>query len=511
MTSLRKQENTLVAVVGVLNAAVPPDGSAEPAFALTDGTLNVHQRVKNDVSTVSILRSIEVYTRQKIVELGKTGVFQDYMGDIFVRDAPSGDTDTDFVYRLSDKNPLGDNKRSAALIQTPTVPPKVVSPVPPQVQPKVVSPPPPPPPPPVPNGKAMTSEELDKAPLDNQFEKQIELRATDAAKAALADVDVAKQIKAEKMTAAQIERAKWNGDATNKEAWNNSFNCNGSVNGPALQFSEYKLRSNLYVSLIIVHKNKDSDIVDICKFNGGAIVNAANEKCLGGGGVDGAIHRAAGPVLRDDCNNITEKSPDVRCPTGTAWITPKDSINQNNVSYPPQTVPANIPGIQVKRIIAVTGPVFDKHSDDKYKVQKDGRVEYSQVAVELLTTIRVSLKIAYHYKFESIAFPAISCGIFGYPYDAFARLMLDAIEFETKQRVTLRLFLFINDKDILQTFQTVIRADSRFVHESTGLSNSGGGSARRAAPRSARANPRHRSQLGPSASRVPGTRRGGCA
>ena len=61
---------------------------------------------------------------------------------------------------------------------------------------------------------------------------------------------------------------------------------------------------------------------DLTKADVDAIVNAANQRMLGGGGVDGAIHRAAGPELRAACAAVPEVRPDVRCPTGEARITP---------------------------------------------------------------------------------------------------------------------------------------------------------------------------------------------
>jgi O-acetyl-ADP-ribose deacetylase len=113
-----------------------------------------------------------------------------------------------------------------------------------------------------------------------------------------------------------------------------------------------------------------------------AIVNAANQALAGGGGVDGAIHRAAGPDLREACKRIPMVRPFVRCPTGEARITPGFDL------------PA-------RWIIHTVGPVWT-----------DGRAGEPDL---LASCYRESLRLAAEQGIVSIAFPAISCGVFGYP------------------------------------------------------------------------------------------------
>jgi O-acetyl-ADP-ribose deacetylase (regulator of RNase III) len=128
---------------------------------------------------------------------------------------------------------------------------------------------------------------------------------------------------------------------------------------------------------------------DITKLAVDAIVNAANETLLGGGGVDGAIHRAAGPELLCACREIPEVRPGVRCPTGAARITPGFRL------------PA-------RYVIHTVGPVW-----------RGGNRGESNL---LSNCYRASLESAREYNLHSIAFPAISCGIYGYPVDRAARL-----------------------------------------------------------------------------------------
>jgi O-acetyl-ADP-ribose deacetylase (regulator of RNase III) len=132
---------------------------------------------------------------------------------------------------------------------------------------------------------------------------------------------------------------------------------------------------------------------DITTLQVDAIVNAANETLLGGGGVDGAIHRAAGPDLLAACRALPQVRPNVRCPTGQARITPGFRL------------PA-------KYVIHTVGPVW--HGGD------DGEPD------RLASCYRESLRLAHEHGLRSMAFPAISCGVFGYPVDLAVPIALAA-------------------------------------------------------------------------------------
>jgi O-acetyl-ADP-ribose deacetylase (regulator of RNase III) len=124
---------------------------------------------------------------------------------------------------------------------------------------------------------------------------------------------------------------------------------------------------------------------DITRIEIEVIVNAANERMLGGGGVDGAIHRAAGPELLAACREVPELRPGVRCPTGQARLTPGFRL------------PARF-------VVHTVGPVW----------QGGGRGEPELLA----SCYRESLKLALVAGATSIAFPAISTGVYGYPMRA---------------------------------------------------------------------------------------------
>ena len=124
---------------------------------------------------------------------------------------------------------------------------------------------------------------------------------------------------------------------------------------------------------------------DITEENTDAIVNAANSRLAGGAGVDGAIHRAGGPAIMAECRKIGS------CPTGQAVI----------------TTGGNLPA---RHVIHTVGPIY----------RGGGQGE----AGLLTSAYQNSLKLAVKYGLQSISFPAISCGVYGYPIHEAAHLAL---------------------------------------------------------------------------------------
>lgn len=148
---------------------------------------------------------------------------------------------------------------------------------------------------------------------------------------------------------------------------------------------------------------------DITKLHVDAIVNAANKTLLGGGGVDGAIHRAAGPELLRECHTLNG------CETGHSKITKGYRL-------------------PCKYIIHTVGPVW--------------RGGQSQEAEKLRSCYRTALDIAVEQGIRSIAFPCISTGVYGYPKDQASRIAIDAIQGHTYKGEVIICCFSKEDKEI---------------------------------------------------------------
>ena len=141
-----------------------------------------------------------------------------------------------------------------------------------------------------------------------------------------------------------------------------------------------------------------------------AIVNAANSQMLGGGGVDGAIHRAAGPELLEACKKIPVENG-IRCPAGEARITGAGNL-------------------KAKHVIHTVGPRYgvDEPSDQL-----------------LASAYQNSLDLALSHECRSIAFPAISCGVYGYPHGEAAGIAVSVCSRPEYKQLAIYFYLFSDE------------------------------------------------------------------
>jgi len=148
---------------------------------------------------------------------------------------------------------------------------------------------------------------------------------------------------------------------------------------------------------------------DITKQTTDAIVNAANPSLMGGGGVDGAIHRAGGPTILEECKQIVSRQG--RLPTGKAVTTTGGNL-------------------KARHVIHTVGPVWHGGSSNEADL--------------LASAYRESLKVATEHNLTSISFPSISTGAYGYPLGDASRVAVKAVvSFLKEQATSLKEVVFV--------------------------------------------------------------------
>jgi O-acetyl-ADP-ribose deacetylase (regulator of RNase III) len=159
-----------------------------------------------------------------------------------------------------------------------------------------------------------------------------------------------------------------------------------------------------------------------------AIVNAANPGLLGGGGVDGAIHRAAGPALLQACRALPESAPGMRCPTGEARITPGFAL------------PA-------RHVIHTVGPIWHGGAHGE--------------ALLLEHCYRNAMRLLREHGGRTIAFPTISCGVYGYPAALAAAVAVHALRDELADEASIDITLCCFSEAMRAVFQHALDAFDR--------------------------------------------------
>jgi O-acetyl-ADP-ribose deacetylase (regulator of RNase III) len=161
---------------------------------------------------------------------------------------------------------------------------------------------------------------------------------------------------------------------------------------------------------VAINKTKVSIIQgDITKQATAAIVNAANPSLMGGGGVDGAIHRAGGPAILEECKKIVAQQG--RLPTGKAVITTGGNL-------------------KAQYVIHTVGPIWHGGNRDESELLKSAYYE--------------CLKVATENKLASVSFPSISTGAYGYPVAEAARIAVNTVvSFLKEQATSLKEVVFV--------------------------------------------------------------------
>ena len=162
---------------------------------------------------------------------------------------------------------------------------------------------------------------------------------------------------------------------------------------------------------------------DITRFAADAIVNAANSSLLGGGGVDGAIHRAGGPEILRECRELRAGALRDGLPAGQAVATTAGNLD-------------------ARWVIHTVGPVY-RASEDR--------------SATLASCYRESLRVADELGARSVAFPAVSAGVYGWPMDDAARVAIETVRATVPQSVELVTFVLFSE-DAMAAFREALAA-----------------------------------------------------
>jgi len=173
---------------------------------------------------------------------------------------------------------------------------------------------------------------------------------------------------------------------------------------------------------------------DITKQTTDAVVNAANSSLLGGGGVDGAIHRAGGPKILEECKEIVKKQG--RLPIGQAVI----------------TTGGNLPA---KYVIHTVGPIYKNIRASAGQKEKSREAEKQEA--ELKSCYIESLQLAAKNGIKTISFPSISTGAYGYPVEEAAPVAVSAIKSYLKDHPEIEEVTFVLfDDRTYQDYRSVL-------------------------------------------------------